>query len=68
MNHETSMTPSSLETSITSLRPTPKTTHLAHQFTDSEGFTCINNYILLEEIGAGKFGRVCIASLCDNTS
>lgn len=68
MNHETSMTPSSLETSITSLRPTPKTTNIVHQFTDSEGFVCINNYIVLEEIGAGKFGRVCIASLSDDTT
>lgn len=61
---ETSVSPSSLGTSVASvLRPTPKLTRNLVQYTDAEGFTTINNYMLLEEAGAGRFGKVCVANV-----
>lgn len=58
-----STTPSSMNTSLTSLRPTPKLTNTISRVTDAEGFVSINDYVILEEAGAGRFGRVVLASL-----
>ncbi|CUG90411.1 protein kinase, putative, partial [Bodo saltans] len=44
-------------------RSTPKVTDHVEHVTDAEGFTTINDYVVLEQAGAGRYGKVVIASV-----